>query len=330
MKYRVLGRTGFRVSELGVGGHEYRRLLNPEHFNVKRDEKEFYATQKQRNRTIKRAIEAGINYFDTTLIDEVESLGLALKEVGRRKDVFVSIMAIFPFRKLKSVPKSEWESVLLKEIEKRLKLLHTDYADIFNLHMPEDNYSTEHFTYTIELLRSLKREGKIRAIGASTHEPRFLAELIRKYDCFDTIMVRYNYFLKEAREALFPLCKMLNVGVVVMKPVSWPYYGIPFTYLCENGGVNKNSYTPVQASIKWILSSPEVSCVVASVNSLEELEENIGTFQKHEYVNEKILEECLNLALSAKGKDILKKLATHPYKDVSGYAKKALEGWKVI
>lgn len=328
MQYRVLGRTGFRVSELGLGGHKYRRWLNPNHFNVERNDEEFYATQKQRNMVIKRAIEAGVNYFDTTNTDEVESLGLALRECSKRKDVYVAIMIVFPFRKMKATSKSEWRRVLLDEIELRLKLLDTNYADIFNLHMPEDNFSTEYFTYIIELLRELKSEGKIRAVGASTHEPRFLAELIRKYDCFDTIMVRYNYFQKEAKEELLPLCKLLNIGVVAMKPVSWPYYGIPFTYFCENK--MHNNYTPVQASIKWILKSPEVSCVVASVNSLEELEENIETFHKDGYIDEKMLEACLNYALGEKGKDILKKLVTHPYKDISGYAKKALEGWRVI
>jgi aryl-alcohol dehydrogenase-like predicted oxidoreductase len=57
-----------------------------------------------------------------------------------------------------------------------------------------------------------------------TQPPR--AELMRRHDCFDTVMVRYNYHLQEAREALFPLCKALDVGVVVMKPLTWPYYGI--------------------------------------------------------------------------------------------------------
>jgi aryl-alcohol dehydrogenase-like predicted oxidoreductase len=328
MKYNVLGRTGFKVSALGIGGHEYRRWLNPYHFNMARDVKEFYRTQEQRNEIIKKALDAGINYFDTTHKEEVESLGLALEKWGRRKDVFVAIMSIFPFRRMKEAPKSRWRDILLDEIESRLRLLNTSYADVFNLHMPEDNYSTELFTYTIGLLMELKESGKIRAIGASTHEPKFLAELMRKYDCFDTVMVRYNYFLKDAKETLFPLCKMLNVGVVVMKPICWPYYGIPFAYFCENENV-ASAYTPIQASIKWILNSPEVSCVVASVNSIEELEEDIETLYKEVPVDDKILEKCLQHALSDKSKQILQKLSTHSYRDIREYARKALEGWKV-
>ncbi|MBC7091921.1 MAG: aldo/keto reductase [Nitrososphaeria archaeon] len=329
MRYHVLGRTGLHVSELGIGGHEYRRWLNPNHFNIERDDKEFYNTQEERNTLIKKALDAGINYFDTTLKEEVESLGLALKKWDKRKDAIVAIMAIFPFKKLKDSPKSRWRDIILDEIEARLKLLYTDYADIFNVHMPEDNYTREYFTFVIELLNELKGMGKIRAIGASTHEPAFLAELIRKYDCFDTVMVGYNYFMKDAKDILFPICKAHNVGVVVMKPISWPYYGIPISYFQENRNIQYN-YTPAQASIKWILDTQEVSTVVPSVNSIQELEENINTFSIKEPLDENILVECLKTALSEKGKEILKRLAQHPYKDISGYAKKALDGWKVI
>jgi aryl-alcohol dehydrogenase-like predicted oxidoreductase len=93
--------------------------------------------------------------------------------------------------------------------------------------MPENNYSRDRLRITLEVLGEMKKQGRIGAIGASSHEPRFLAELIRKYDCFDSVMVRYNYHLQEARDVIFPLCKALGIGVVVMKPFSWPTTGYP-------------------------------------------------------------------------------------------------------
>jgi aryl-alcohol dehydrogenase-like predicted oxidoreductase len=325
MQYRLLGRTGFRVSELGIGGHEYRRWLNPLHFKNSFDMEEFNRTQEGRNEIIKRALDAGINYFDTTLKEEVESIGLALRKCNKRRDVFVAIMVIFPFRKFKENPRQRWRDIILEEIEERLKLLYTDYADIFNIHLPEDNYSLEFFNYMMDLLKELKKQEKIKFIGASSHDAAFLAELIRKYDCFDSVMIRYNYYLKEAKEKLFPLCKMLNVGIIAMKPLSWPYYGIPFIYFLPEKSF-RSTYTPIQTAIRWILNSPEVSCVVPSINSIDELEENINTFDKIEPINENILEECLKYALSNEAKETLKKLVFHPYKDISCYAKRALEG----
>src|SRR3990170_8242565 len=96
MRYMILGRTGLKVSELGLGGHEYRRFLNLRHFPGKRkfEEKvsfeELLETQTQRNKLIKRAIDAGVNYFDTTLVEEAQSLGLALEDLGRRRDIYIA------------------------------------------------------------------------------------------------------------------------------------------------------------------------------------------------------------------------------------------------
>jgi len=148
-------------------------------------------TQPKKNEIVKRAVEAGINYFDTTWIEETKSLGLALKALGKKTS---------------------------SRLESRLKLLETNRIDIFNLFSPENSYSREKFEATMEVLKEMKEEGKIGWIGSSSHDPRFLAELIRKYDCFDSVMIRYNYHLQEAREMLFPLCKALEIGVVVMKP----------------------------------------------------------------------------------------------------------------
>ncbi|MBS7609096.1 aldo/keto reductase [Candidatus Bathyarchaeota archaeon] len=235
-------------------------------------------------------------------------------------------MSIYPFRKFKNNPKHKWRDLILEEMEERLKFLHTDYVDLFNIHLSEDNYSQEFLCYMIDLLKELKSQEKIRSIGASSHDPCFLGEIMRNYDCFDSVMVRYNYYLKDAKNELFPLCKKLNVGVIVMKPISWPYYGIPFTYFCKEKYF-AGAYTPVQTALKWILSSPEVSCVAPSVNSIDELEENIQAFEREDPINEETLQKCLQCALSSDGKEILHKLVFHPYKDISAYAKRALEGF---
>jgi len=87
MKYRVLGRTGLKVSELGFGGHEYRRPL-PTTLGKWGDInlKEFKEKQPQRTPLIEKGIEQGINYFDATQPEEAKSLGIALKELRARED----------------------------------------------------------------------------------------------------------------------------------------------------------------------------------------------------------------------------------------------------
>jgi aryl-alcohol dehydrogenase-like predicted oxidoreductase len=325
MKYRVLGKTGLNVSELGFGGHEYRRPLPT---TLGRwgeiDLQEFNKKQPKRNALIEKAIELGINYYDATQPEEAKSLGIALKETGTRDDVYVALMILRPLKKIAGKPRSDWKNIIVKDVEEKLELLQSSYADILNVHMPEISFSRERFTETIEALRGLQEEGSIGWIAASSHKPRFLAELIRTYDCFDSVMVRYNYHLQEARDIVFPLCKVLEIGVVVMKPIAWPYYGIPFTCF---GPIEKEEglYTPVQNSIRWILNSKEVSTVVPGINSQRELVENVEAINLVMKSNEDLLNQYLVKARGPGAKKKLEKMLNDQSVDIKHFTKRALK-----
>jgi aryl-alcohol dehydrogenase-like predicted oxidoreductase len=326
LKYRVLGRTGLRVSELGFGGHEYRRPLPT---TLGRwgeiDEDKFTQTQPARNQLIKEAIGAGINFFDATQPEETKSLGLALKELGVKNDIHVAIMILTPFSKMSKTPRSEWRQIIRYDVEKSLKLLQADYADLLNMHMPERDYSQQRLTVALEVLQELKEEGKIGFIGASSHQPRFLSEVMRKYDCFDSVMIRYNYHLQEARDVIFPLAKTLEVGVVVMKPLAWPYYGIPFTRFDPGEG---GSYTPAQHALRWTLNSSEVTTVVPGMNSQEELEENVTAIKKDGKADEMLLERYLQTALGPQAREKLTNMLRNPDEDICYFAERALTDLK--
>lgn len=127
MKYRILGRTGLRVSVIGLGGHEYRRWLPGN-----RDLEQFVRTQPERNKLVGKAVDAGINYFDTTFVEEAESLGQALKTWGvRRGDIYISAMVVGLFKKLAENDPTTWQKIVMDGVEERLRLMNTDYVDVF-------------------------------------------------------------------------------------------------------------------------------------------------------------------------------------------------------
>jgi len=311
---------------MGLGGHEYRRPLpttlgrwgdiNNEQFALK---------QSERNALIRTAVEEGINYFDATQTEEARSLGIALGELGLRERVNVAAMIIFPFRQLAQNSRSKWHETVIEAVEERFRLLQTDHVEVLNIHMPEDNYSRERLEVTLKAIGEMKDRGTVGWVGASSHEPNFLAEIMRKYDCFDSVMVRYNYHLQEAREALFPLCKALNVGVVIMKPLSWPFYGIPFTRFSPQKEQD-TILTPAQVCLRWILTSPEVSTVVPSINSPDELQENVEAIPKEGQIQEEVLAHHLALAKSPLGRERLTKMLQDPAIDIRHFAKRALAG----
>jgi len=324
MKYRVLGRTGLKVSEVGMGGHEYRRPL-PTTLGRwgELDEEAFTRTQPARNQVIQAAIAAGINFFDATQPEEAKSLGHALAALGRKPEIHVAIMILTPCSKLKETPRSLWRQRIREDVEDRLRLLQAEYADLLHLHMPERDYSPQRLTAALEAVRELQAEKRIGFIGASSHQPRFLGEVMRKYDCFDAVMIRYNYHLREARDVIFPLAKMLEVGVIVMKPLAWPFYGLSFTRF-DLGGREEDAITPVQHALRWILQFTEVSTVVPGMNSLEEVAENVAAIMSEGKANEKVLQRHLQTALGPKGRTILSRLTEDPRVDTRYFAKSAL------
>jgi aryl-alcohol dehydrogenase-like predicted oxidoreductase len=338
LDYRILGRTGFPISEVGIGGHEYARFFSKSLFPSERKFEEpiildeLLKSQFQRNIIITKALKEKINYFDTGFIEEAQSLGLALSTFNRRNEIYISALTVSPLRRMMNLPKAMWRDYIIDEIDNRVKHLKTNYIDIFNVHLPSDGYTRKRFVFFIQVLKELKKEGKIRSIGAADHiNLHTLAELIRKFNAFDSIMIPYNYYFQETKHVIFPLCKKLNIGVVVMKALSWPFYGLSFTNF--NSAPKLESSSLVQNHLNWILKSPEVSTIIVGINSVAELEENLNMFSNKLEVDERSLDEYLNVALSSEGKMKINQMIAenqlvHNRPDIKIHAKEALESFQ--
>jgi len=173
----------------------------------------------------KRALELGINFFDTANVYSVgvseEITGRALREFARREDV---VIATKVWGAMRSGPNGRGLSrqAILHEIDASLKRLGTDYIDLYQIHRWDPNTPIEE---TMEALHDVVRAGKARYIGASSmHAWQFakaqqLAET-RGWTRFISMQNHYNLLYREEEREMIPLCRDQGVGLIPWSPLA--------------------------------------------------------------------------------------------------------------
>ena len=193
MEYRILGKTGLKVSVIGFGGIPVQRITKEEAIKV-----------------IERAEELGINFIDTARgygISEV-FIGEALK--GRREKWIIA-----------SKTMARDKATMKTEIDISLNNLNTDYIDLYQFHNVRtmEDYEkilSENGAYAA--LQEAKLVEKVRHIGITSHSIDVLKIAVESHK-FDTIMYPYNIVETQADE-LFKRASELNIGVIAMKPMA--------------------------------------------------------------------------------------------------------------
>ncbi len=193
---RLLGSTGFEVSEISfgtwqLGGKRY----GPVH-------------EEEAHTALAAYLDAGGNFIDTARLygDSEKVIGNYFDKHGGRKDVYISTKTV-------ATEKDE----ILADFEKSLSFLKTDYIDLYYLHRPPED--PESMTEVLEVFEKLKRDGKIRSIGASVKGPDVTQEtvdLCRAYirsGGIDALMIIYSIF-RQQNEAIFDEARKSGVGIV--------------------------------------------------------------------------------------------------------------------
>jgi len=144
MNYRRLGRSELTVSEIGVGGHHLRK-------DTPDGQRVFRATAQERAAIFSRALDKGINFFDTTFKEEVISFGDALGIMGRRNEMVLCSMdeqyAFYEFDDPKDAKKHTAE-----ELDNCLRWLGTDWLDVYWLRYDVGKHTDDMLRYSICLL----------------------------------------------------------------------------------------------------------------------------------------------------------------------------------
>ena len=217
MNYVKLGNTGLDVSELCLGCMSFGVPERGSHQWVLDEEKS--------RPIIKKALEYGINFFDTANIysdgTSEEIVGRALKDYANRDEI---VLATKVHGRMHKGPNGGGLSrkAIMSEIDNSLKRLGTDYVDLYQIHRWDYNTPIEE---TMEALHDVVKSGKARYIGASSmYAWQFLKALHiaekNGWTRFISMQNHLNLLYREEEREMLPLCKEEGIGVIPWSPLA--------------------------------------------------------------------------------------------------------------
>jgi aryl-alcohol dehydrogenase-like predicted oxidoreductase len=303
MKYRTLGKTGLKVSEVGfgawaIGGNNYGNSYGPTDDAVS-------------ILTVERAFELGCNFYDTADVyghgHSEELLGQALRK--HRDEVILATKVGGDF--YHDPPRMNFDLDYLEfASEKSCERLQTDHLDLYQLHNPPAQLLKNGKIF--EGLEKLKDSGRIRHYGISIHDPQE-GLLSMKYGQPAAIQVVFNLLRQEAKNQLFQTAREQNVAIIAREPLSNGFLAGKFTIdsIFPSGDIRGNfprnylsglirasqqlrlleskTRTLAQASIRFVLDHKDVSTVIPGAKTPQQIEEDIKASELPSLTGEEIL-----------------------------------------
>jgi 1-deoxyxylulose-5-phosphate synthase len=299
MDYTKLGSTGLDVSRICLGCMSFGI---PERGNHE------WTLDEERSRPlIRRAIEAGINFFDTANVysdgTSEEILGRALREFGNRDEI---VLATKVHGRMRPGPNGAGLSrkAIFAELDASLRRLGVEYVDLYQIHRWDDRTPIEE---TMSALHDVVKAGKVRYLGASSmyawqfSKAQYLAER-HGWTRFATMQNHYNLLYREEEREMLPLCADQGVGAIPWSPLArgrltrdWnassarsetDEFGKTL-YLDEDQVIvervaelaEQRGVSRAQIALAWVLRNPVVSAPIIGATKLEHLEDAFAAVQ---------------------------------------------------
>jgi aryl-alcohol dehydrogenase-like predicted oxidoreductase len=303
METRNLGRSGLRVSAVGLGCNNLAGRLD-------------HAASL---RVVHAALDHGITFFDTADVYPLGKSGMSEQYLAdalgdRRKDVVIATKFGSPrHRPAGAVPGSGVQGggsrrYIMQAVEMSLRDLRTDYIDLYQMHRPDPLTPIEE---TMRALDDLIRQGKVRYVGCSNFPAWRVADAVRVAEAlgserFVSCQDEYSLLVRYVDPELLPAIQSLGLGMLPYFPLAggmltgkydldsalpeatrftqWPK-ALTARFLAEP---NRTMYIALQAfarergrsllelAISWLLLRPAVSSVIAGASSPEQLKQNIA------------------------------------------------------
>ena len=303
MRYTKLGKTGLDVSRVCLGCMSYGAPGQGNH--------PWTLDEESSRPFIQRALELGINFFDTanvySLGSSEEILGRALRDFARRDEV---VIATKVHGRMRPGPNGGGLSrkAIMYEIDQSLSRLGTDYVDLYQIHRWDRHTPIEE---TLEALHDVVKAGKALHIGASSMWAWQFAKSLhtaesRGWTRFATMQNHYNLLNREEEREMLPLCAAEGVGVIPWSPLARGVLTRPWETTTERsetdefarslyGQVESDRATvervaqvasdrgvpPAQVALAWVLHKPVVTAPIVGATKMNHLDDAVAAVDIH-------------------------------------------------
>ncbi|ARS88801.1 aldo/keto reductase [Natrarchaeobaculum aegyptiacum] len=300
MEYTTLGTTGTTVSRICLGCMSFGSS----------DWREWVLEDEESKEIIDRAIDLGINFFDTanvySLGESERILGEALE--GRREEAVVATKVFLQMREADPNSGGLSRKTIEQELEASLDRLGMDTVDLYQTHRWDRKTPIE---TTMRALDDAVRRGQVRYVGASSMWAHQFAEALHTSDHlglerFVTMQNHYNLVYREEEREMLPLCEKEEVGVVPWSPLARGYLTRPheeidattrgeteehmYEHPYRDGGgqeINERvaelaadkGVTMAQIALAWLLHKDWVDAPIVGTTSVEHLEQAVEALE---------------------------------------------------
>lgn len=298
MEYVRLGKSGLKVSRLCLGTMSYGTpAWRP-----------WVLGEDESRAIIRRALEAGINFFDTAdyysagVSEEV--VGRALRDFARREEVVIATKVFYPVKSHANAGGLSRKHIM-EAVDDSLRRLGTDFIDLYQIHRHDPETP---IAETLEALHDLVKAGKVRYLGASSmYAWQFVrmvyTQRLRGWTEFISMQNHYNLVYREEEREMNPFCVSEGIGLIPWSPLARGFlagnrqrgrtdatlrerhddYGRSLYYTDADYDVadavaavaQRKGVLPIQVALAWILSRPGVVAPIVSVTKREQLDQLI-------------------------------------------------------
>jgi len=298
MNYVKLGRTGLQVSRLCLGAMSYGDPASRAWILPEAEGRPF----------IRRALELGINFFDTADMysngTSEEVLGRALRDFARRDEVVIATKVFYPMGD-KPNDRGLSRKHIMASIDASLRRLGTDHVDLYQIHRWDDATPIEE---TLEALGDIVRAGKALYLGASSMFAWQFAKALytarmRGWCEFVAMQNHYNLVYREEEREMLPLCRDQGIAVLPWSPLARGFLvgnrsrsGGGATARAQSDGFAQRLYyadsdfavadrlaevaarrevAPAQMALAWLMSRPGVTAPIIGATRMSHLEQAV-------------------------------------------------------